>query len=55
MAKGIMSVPHDTLDERIEVVNNSYGKYDKENLVDNDLTDCFQFPALKREVYAEDI
>jgi len=32
-----------------------YGKYDKAILVDNNLTDCFQFPTLKREVYAEEI
>lgn len=55
MAKGIVSIPQDSLDEQIELVNNLYGKYDKAILVDNDLTDCFQFPTLKREVCIEDI
>lgn len=55
MVKGILLVPQNPLDEQIEVVDNLYGKYDKVNLVDNDLTYCFQFPTLKREVYVEDI
>lgn len=41
MEKGIVSNPHDTLDERIAVVDNLYGKYDKVNLVVNDFIDCF--------------
>lgn len=39
---------------RIEAVDNLYGKYDKENMIDNDFTGCFQFPVMKREVYIED-
>lgn len=36
-------------------MENPYGKYDKSTLVDNDLTNYFQFPTLKREVYIEEI
>lgn len=55
MAKGIISVPEDKLDERIALLENLYGKYHNSTLVDNDLTDYFQFPTLKREVYIEEI
>lgn len=48
MVKGIVSIPQDTLDERIAMVDNLYGKYDKANLVDNDFTNCFEFPTMKR-------
>jgi len=41
MAKGIVSVPQDMLDERIVVIDNLYGKYDMANLVDNDFIDYF--------------
>lgn len=43
MVKGIVSFPQDTSDERIVVVDNLYGKYDKDNLVENDFTDCSSF------------
>lgn len=55
MEKGIISFPEDRLDERIILLENPYGKYDKSTLFDSDLTDCFQFPTLKREVYAEEV
>lgn len=35
-------------------MENLYGKYDRSNLIDNDFTYGFQFPAMKREVYAEE-
>lgn len=40
--------------ERIAVFDNLYGKYDSTNLINNDFTNYFQFPAMKREFYAED-
>lgn len=55
MTKSIISVPDDRLNKRIIVLENLYGKYDNATLVDNDLSDCFQFPSLKREVYMEDV
>lgn len=55
MTKPIISVPKDGLNDRISVKEHLYGKYDKAILVHNDLSDFFQFPALKREVYAETI
>lgn len=54
ISKGMVSVPQDTLNAQIEVVDNLYGKYYKANLIDNDFTDCFHFPAMKKEVYAEE-
>jgi len=35
-------------------VDDLYGNYDRSNLIDNDFIDGFQFPAMKREVYAEE-
>jgi len=32
-----------------------YVKYDKATLVDSDLSNYFQFPTLKREVYTEEV
>lgn len=46
-------VPKFKFDERILKIEPIYRKYDKAVLVDNDLLDSFQFPALKREVYIE--
>ena len=54
MAKGLVSVPQDALNAGIEADDNLYHKYDKANLIDNDFTYYFQFPAMKREVYVED-
>lgn len=53
MAKRITSVPQIALDARIEVMDDLYGKYDQSNLIDNNFTNGFLFPAMKREVYAE--
>lgn len=55
MAKGIILVPQDKLDEWIEMVENLYGKYDKSILIDNELTNYIQFLTLKREVYREEV
>jgi len=55
MENGIISVLEDKLDEQIELVDNLYRKYDKSILINNDLTNCFQFPTMKREFYTEDI
>jgi len=55
MTKSIISVQNDQLDEKIIVVDNLYGKYDKATLVYNDLLDFFQFPLLKWEVYMKDV
>ena len=43
------------MDEIITVTEMLYGKYDIFTLVDNDLSDCFEFLALKWEVYIETI
>jgi len=55
MTKSIILVLEDQLEEQITVLENIYGKYDKETLVDNDLSNYFQFPSLKREVYTEEV
>lgn len=55
MMKLIILVPEDGVDTRITITKPLYGKYDKATLVDNDLSDWFQFLALKREVYIETI
>lgn len=47
------SIPQNKLDEIIELLVNLYGKYDKLILVNNDLTNGFQFPMLNREVYTK--
>lgn len=55
MENGIFSVPEDRLNEGNVLLENPYGKYDKSTLVDNDLTDCFQFLMLKREGYIDEV
>jgi len=37
------------------MLENLYGNHDKETLVDNDLSDFFQFPSLKQEVYTKEV
>lgn len=47
VAKRIISVPQITLNEGIKVMDDLYGKYDQSNLIDNNFTDGFQFPAMR--------
>lgn len=55
MMKTIISVPYIELDSIITKTEHLYGKYDKDVLVYNDLSESFDFPMLKREVYIESI
>lgn len=53
MTKKIVYVPELGLDEIIGVMQPLYGKYDKVRLVNNDLSNSFQFPAMKHDGYTE--
>lgn len=55
MMKTMIFVPEFEFDERIVKTEPIYGKYDKVVLVNNDLLDSFQFPALKHEVYTNPV
>ena len=39
------------LDERIQNMESLVGKCDSTSLIDTDLTDYFQFPMMKKQVY----
>lgn len=55
MIKTIVSIPNLGLDERNSMRDLVYGKYDKVVLVDNNLSESFQFPAMKHELYIESV
>ena len=47
------TVVEQELDNRIHKMESLVGKYDSATLIDIDLTDSFEFPMLKRQVYIE--
>ena len=47
------AVMEQEIESRIQKMESLVGKYDSATLIDTNLTDSFEFPALKRQVYIE--
>ena len=50
ITKVVRVVVEQELDERIQKMESMMGKYDSASLIDTDLMDSFQFPAMKKQV-----
>ena len=53
MTKVAPAIIEQELDERILKMESLVGKYDNAPLIDTYLTDSYQFPVMKRQVYME--
>ena len=53
MTRVIPAVVEQELDSKIQNMESLVGKYDSATLIDTDLTNSFEFPTLKRQVYIE--
>ena len=53
MTRVVPEVVEHELNERIHKMESLVGKYDSALFIDTDLTDSFQFPAMKKQVYMD--